>query len=234
MAENDAVVTAKDPKPVVGKNIFQRMVEAKKRIGNIPKTPKGPGLQYNYTSYDSVVQYVSPILDEVGILAMPYITSQAQNGNRTELCGGVKFVNIDNPEDHISVDGVGYGVDNQDKGPGKAYSYLVKQCLLKAFLLQAGEREEVDAYQGQEATHQPAEAPTISGAQAQTLQELIQEAQANVPAFMKALSAKVKYRVDTLLDLKDQDFSTAVNMLEGKIRTNEQQKRSRDEDFINS
>jgi hypothetical protein len=41
----------------------------------------------------------------------------------------------------------GSGVDNQDKGYGKALSYAFKYLLQKLFLLEIGKDEEVDAHQ---------------------------------------------------------------------------------------
>ena len=51
----------------------------------------------------------------------------------------VRFVNIDEPQDFFDVQSFGYGVDGQDKGPGKAMSYAVKYALLKALGLETGE-----------------------------------------------------------------------------------------------
>jgi hypothetical protein len=38
----------------------------------------------------------------------------------------------------------GYGIDNQDKGPGKAMSYAVKYAMLKTFCLETGDDPEKD------------------------------------------------------------------------------------------
>lgn len=46
-----------------------------------------------------------------------------------------RLINIHNPEDMIVGREIGYGIDPQDKGPGKATSYAVKTWLLNEFLL---------------------------------------------------------------------------------------------------
>ena len=51
----------------------------------------------------------------------------------------IRFANIDAPSDFIDVPTFGYGVDQQDKGPGKAMSYAVKYALLKALGLETGD-----------------------------------------------------------------------------------------------
>ncbi len=70
--------------------------------------------------------------------------SAEQVGNRTQVLLKVRFANIDNPADFIDVPGLGYGVDDQDKGPGKATSYAVKYCLLKALGLETGDDPDLD------------------------------------------------------------------------------------------
>jgi hypothetical protein len=45
----------------------------------------------------------------------------------------------DEPTDQITMETVGYGIDNQDKGPGKALTYAVKGAYLKAMLLNSAD-----------------------------------------------------------------------------------------------
>ena len=52
----------------------------------------------------------------------------------------VRFVNIDKPEDYVDSVMVGYGIDESDKGPGKAVSYALKMALLKTFMIYDGEK----------------------------------------------------------------------------------------------
>jgi hypothetical protein len=77
----------------------------------------------------------------------------AQNGNRTEAVFSVRFENIDNRADYIDVETFGYGVDPQDKGPGKAMSYGVKYALLKVLGLETG--DDPDTVQDNRADYRP-------------------------------------------------------------------------------
>ena len=69
-----------------------------------------------------------------------------QNGNRTEVKLAVSFINIDDPKDRFTVHFFGHGVDNQDKGIGKAISYAMKYCLLKTFLIESGTDDDVESH----------------------------------------------------------------------------------------
>ena len=53
----------------------------------------------------------------------------------------IKFTNCDDPADFIEVDYPGFGIDQGDKGPGKALSYAFKYALLKTFCLETGEQD---------------------------------------------------------------------------------------------
>ena len=56
----------------------------------------------------------------------------------------VRFQNIDDPDDFLAVETCGYGVDDQDKGPGKAMSYAVKYALLKCLGLETGDDPDIE------------------------------------------------------------------------------------------
>jgi hypothetical protein len=81
---------------------------------------------------------------EYGIVYFPCGMVVTQDGNRTEMKVDIRFQNIDDKDDYILVPACGYGIDNQDKGPGKAISYATKMALLKIFSLETGEGEDPD------------------------------------------------------------------------------------------
>ncbi|MDP9196116.1 MAG: ERF family protein [Pseudomonadota bacterium] len=133
-------------------NIHQRLHAAMQKVDYIQKE-KRSGMQYSIVTHDAVTAKVRPVLLECGIVYHPVEMKRSQDGNRTEVDLVVRFSNIDNPSDHIDVPACGYGIDSQDKGPGKAISYAVKYALLKALGLETGD----DPDQDQNATHQKAE-----------------------------------------------------------------------------
>lgn len=52
------------------------------------------------------------------------------------------FVNIDKPEDRITVPVVAHASDSGDKAPGKCLTYAAKQAVLKLLWLETGENDE--------------------------------------------------------------------------------------------
>lgn len=126
-----------------GDNIHQRIARAMLKVSYIQKQ-KGGGLQYSVVTHDAVTAKVRPALLAEGVIYYPKDMEHHQNGNRTEVFLKVVFVNIDNPKDFIEVPAIGYGIDAQDKGPGKAVSYAVKYALLKALGLETGDDPDLD------------------------------------------------------------------------------------------
>jgi hypothetical protein len=101
--------------------------------------------QYRFASHDAVVAKLHKPLVKHGIVVIPTVDSFTQAGNRTEVKLKVGFVAIDQPSDCFVVDYFGYGIDNGDKGPGKAISYALKYCLLKVFGLETSDDSDNDA-----------------------------------------------------------------------------------------
>lgn len=126
------------------KNIHQRMHAVMGMIGYVQKEDKQVNGQYRFVGHDAVTAKVRGALLEHGILTIPTVTKHTQDGNRTEVDMTIAFVNVDAPEDRIEVQAFGYGIDPQDKGPGKAVSYAVKYAYLKAFALETGDDPERD------------------------------------------------------------------------------------------
>lgn len=125
-------------------NIYQRMHKVMADVSYVQKEDKKVNNQYTFVSHDAVTAKLRPAFLKHGILAIPSVESMNQDGNRTEVTLAVRFINIDDPEDHIWIEAIGFGIDPQDKGPGKAVSYAFKYALLKAFCLETGDDPEKD------------------------------------------------------------------------------------------
>lgn len=119
-------------------NVHQRLANVMGDVSYVQKDKKD-GMKYTVVSHDKVTALVRPALLQHGIVYYPVRCEHAQNGNRAECSMTVRFVNIDAPDDFIDVPTFGYGIDTQDKGPGKAMSYAVKYALLKALGLETGD-----------------------------------------------------------------------------------------------
>lgn len=124
-------------------NILQRMHEVMKVVTYIQKEKK-QGMRYSIVSHDVVTAKLRPALINAGIVYWPINFEFKQTGNRTECVGTVRFASIDDPTDCIDVATAGHGIDEQDKGPGKAMSYAVKYAQLKAFALETGDDPDLD------------------------------------------------------------------------------------------
>lgn len=124
-------------------NIHQRLHAVMKKVDYIQKEKKS-GMNYSIVSHDAVTAKIRPELVDQGVIYYPCKIERRQDGNRTELDVTVRFVNVDVPSDFIDVSCVGYGIDSQDKGPGKATSYAVKYALLKALGMETGDDPEYD------------------------------------------------------------------------------------------
>jgi hypothetical protein len=136
-------------------NIAQRISAAMNDVDYIQKEKK-QGMQYTIVSHDAVTAKVRPILQKHGVVYYPRAMAIEQVGNRTQAVFDVRFENIDDREDFIDVATFGYGVDPQDKGPGKAMSYGVKYALLKVLGLETG--DDPDTVQDERANFRKADA----------------------------------------------------------------------------
>lgn len=131
-------------------NLHQRLHAVMGEVDYIQKERK-QGMRYNIVSHDAVTAKVRPVLHKHGVVYYPVRIDCGQTGNRTEMNMAVRFVNVDDPTDAIEVATAGYGIDDQDKGPGKAISYGVKYALLKTLGLETGDDPDLD----QDAKHKP-------------------------------------------------------------------------------
>ncbi len=140
-------------------NLMQRMQAVMQSVSFVQKEKK-KGMQYSIVSHDRVTALLRPPCVENGIVSYPVEVAFRQDGNRTEAKVTVRFCNVDDPADFIDVQSIGYGIDSQDKGPGKAMSYATKYAYLKAFMLETGDDPDFD----QETTHKPRERSNQSSA----------------------------------------------------------------------
>lgn len=134
---------------MTSKNILQRIHAVMGEVDYVQKDKKA-GMNYTIVSHDVVTAKVRPILHKHGVVYYPVKVNATQDGTRTQTHLTVRFCNIDEPADFIDVESLGYGIDTQDKGPGKAISYAVKYALLKALGLETGDDPDHDSIE-----HQP-------------------------------------------------------------------------------
>lgn len=129
-------------------NIHQRIHAVMAEIDYIKKDrsinasqAKGGHHLYNVTGHDAVTKLIHPLLVKYGINMIPSGEKITQEGNRTSLEMVFAWINIDKPDDHIEQKWFGYGIDYEDKGPGKAASYAQRYAVLKTLHIETGEKD---------------------------------------------------------------------------------------------
>ncbi len=109
-------------------------------VSYIQKAEKKAGMNYRAVMHDDVTALVRPQFVKHGIVYHPVEPFEFKvDGNRVELKLTLRFVNVDNPQEFFDVPSMGFGIDNSDKGSGKAISYAVKYALLKCLGLESGD-----------------------------------------------------------------------------------------------
>ena len=105
------------------------------------KKIKFSGQGFSVTGHDSVTKLVHSLLVKHGISLIPSVKDMSQDGNRTRVEMSFDWINIDDPSDLFTNTCVAYGIDTQDKGPGKSISYCQKYIVLKTLHLETGEKD---------------------------------------------------------------------------------------------
>lgn len=142
-------------------NIYEKMAKIAEEM---PIVRKGIDIKAGKNSYKAVgerdvLATVKPLLAKYGVYAYPCrseivesgtIESTGYDGSAKKqmflrVCRTMRFVNVEQPEEYIEVDGYGDGIDTGDKAPGKAVTYADKYCYLKAVGAETGDDPDKDA-----------------------------------------------------------------------------------------
>lgn len=128
-------------------NIHQRIHGAMADAKPVEKMQKD-GVKFKFHGHEGVSAMVKALAEKWRfVIEAKVVNSEMQMLEiygklrpLTILTVSVCFVNIDSPEDSLYTMTVGYGVDESDKGPGKALSYAIKMAELKTFSIHDGEK----------------------------------------------------------------------------------------------
>lgn len=146
------------------KNIYQRINAVMDKITYVKKDANisGGGQNYKAVTHDNVTAQLRAHLVEEGVVvhleqlkSEMLIKRDVKNDIKMHLYSGdyaISFVNIDTPEDRVTVTINAHAADNGDKAPGKAASYATKYAMLKLFSIETGENEESRTYEAPEYT----------------------------------------------------------------------------------
>lgn len=131
-------------------NLYEKLSLIENEIGVIEKNLSvslGRG-SYKAVSERDVLDAIKPIEQKYRVYSYPYDTEIIKDetleksnnyGTSTSqflrLKRVYRFVDIDDPDEHIDVISYGDGIDTGDKAPGKAMTYADKYALMKAYKL---------------------------------------------------------------------------------------------------
>ena len=144
------------------KNLHQRIIAIMEDMGAIGKGGKTTyGQSYAYHKIDDVDDRLRKALIAHGVVAtiaeiadrkLEHFDEMDKNGNpRTtwyaECAILIELVNADAPDETLTIQGWGQGLDYSDKATGKAISYAAKAAYLSAFHLRGQPDSEQDNIQ---------------------------------------------------------------------------------------
>lgn len=137
MAKKDTEQASAVTEPAIHTmNIYQKLHGIMQDWTTVFKGEKKVQNQYTFVSHDAVTSALHGHLVKWRLMVIPSVTGFRVDNNRTEVTIKVVVVNIDKPEETIESTAFGFGIDSQDKGPGKAVSYAFKYAILKLFALE--------------------------------------------------------------------------------------------------
>jgi len=123
-------------------NIYKKLHNITHELKSLEQE-RSKGVPYPIISFNEVNSKLRDLLLKHGVLIIPNVLDHTKEGNLTIVKMNAEIIDIDNPNTKITVgDYIGYGVDNSDKGIGKAISYANKYILMKLFMMNIGADEE--------------------------------------------------------------------------------------------
>ena len=143
-------------KQKVKKSLAQKLLDCQRQVQPVIKDGTVGG-RYKFASANAILEAVREICLGVGVLLIADYRNFHRDGeNRCVIEVRLRVFDTDNPESEpIEVSAFGEGVDNQDKGAGKAQTYSLKYALRALFLLKVSDEEDPDLTQGPEANFRP-------------------------------------------------------------------------------
>jgi hypothetical protein len=136
-------------------NLIEKLIEVRKAVPYLQK--ENSGYQFKYVSSSQTLGALRGAMDKEGVLLVPSVTTAEVADHTTSKGGheyftklGMSFTWIDakNPEDQITCQWYGQGLDSGEKGVGKAMTYAEKFFLLKFFNI-ATDKDDPDSFQGE-------------------------------------------------------------------------------------
>ena len=129
-------------------NLFQRINQVRTKVDYAQKLKSIDG-KFKVVTHDQITALVRQHMIDAGIVCYPEMIASFSEPKaadakmfRYEATYAFHFVNMDAPDDRLTIVIQSHAMDNSDKAPGKAISYAKKYALLKLFEIETGEEEE--------------------------------------------------------------------------------------------
>ena len=147
------------------RNIYQKLHDACLTAGSVKKGAKANGMHFNPLLHDKVQEVATQALLDNGLYATcNYLTEIVPNIKQVMVVCTMRVYDVDDPTQHILVDGCS-AFGNLDKfGTGNAMSYSRKYAFLNLLNLKTGIKDE-DGYEPlpfEDSTEQSVEEPTYT------------------------------------------------------------------------
>jgi len=143
-------------------NIYEKMSAITNELGVVAKNLNvdiGKGKSYKAVQEKDVLDKVKPVEEKYRVYSYPKERHIVDSGilEKETSYGTIsknmylrietiyEFVNLDKPEEKITMPSYGDGIDTGDKAPGKAITYSDKYSLLKAYKIATGDDPDKDA-----------------------------------------------------------------------------------------
>ena len=127
-------------------NIHQRLIEARKNCQQVLVKTEMAHARFTSITHDQVTEACRQALLDAGINFYSHNLKAEINGNTTFITADVTFVNVDSPEDSLTMSLVGSGTSNTGHGIGIALSYGYKYLFAKLMMIMSGTQDEADMY----------------------------------------------------------------------------------------
>lgn len=142
-------------------NIYEKMSAITNELGVVAKNlnvDMGKGKSYKAVQEKDVLDAVKPIEEKYKVYSYPkerkivdsgILEKETQYGKTKNMYLRIEttyeFVNIDKPEEKITMTSYADGIDSGDKATGKAMTYSDKYSLLKAYKIATGDDPDKEA-----------------------------------------------------------------------------------------
>lgn len=203
-------------------NIYEKLLAITNEIGTVAKNLEvGVGKsRYKAVGEADVLKAVKELEQKYGIYSFPsnrqiidssiLKTRKEYDGQVTEgnqlfmrLLVEYTFVNIEKPEETVTIISYGDGVDTQDKAPGKAMTYADKYALLKAYKIVTGEDPDQNGSPDVVNPEKDVGDKTIDNTKIEALMKAVQNKGLTEEQLIKGLA---HWNYKSLAEIKEKDY----------------------------